>query len=159
MAKSAVLSGRILADLVRSACILVIVWLTGLLVGFRPADTPTAWLAAIGLLLLGSLMFSWFSALVGLFLSSVEAVQQAFIVWALPLTFASSALVPTSTMPTWLQPFVNNQPVSLLIDAIRGLVLGHPNIAATWQAAVWCVGLLAIFIPVSVWAYGRRTAR
>jgi ABC-2 type transport system permease protein/oleandomycin transport system permease protein len=159
MAKSAVLSGRILADLVRSICILIIVWLTGLLVGFRPADSPTAWLAAIGLLLLGSLMFSWFSALVGLLLSSVEAVQQAFIVWALPLMFASSALVPTSTMPTWLQPFVNNQPVSLLIDAIRGLVLGHPDVAATWQAVVWCVGLLAIFVPVAVWAYGRRTAR
>ena len=159
MAKSAVLTGRILADLVRSTFIVLIVWMIGLLVGFRPGGTVLAWLAAMGLLLLGSLTFSWFSALLGLLLSSVEAVQQAFVVWALPLMFASSALVPTSTMPGWLRPFVEHQPVSLLIDAVRGLVLDQSDTSATWQAIVWCTCLLVVFIPLAVWAYGRRTAR
>ena len=159
MAKSAVLTGRTLADLMRSTFILLIVWAVGLLVGFRPEGTILNWLGALGLLLLSSLMFSWFSALLGLLLSSVEAVQQSFVIWALPLMFASSALVPTSTMPDWLRPFVEHQPVSLLINAIRGLVLNRPDATATWQAIAWCVGLLVVFIPLAVWAYGRRAAR
>ena len=159
MAKSAVLLSRTLADLIRSTCILLIVWVVGLLVGFRPGGTILNWGAALGLLLLSSFMFSWFSALLGLVLSSVEAVQQSFVIWALPLMFASSALVPTSTMPGWLRPFVEHQPVSLLINAIRGLVLNHPDATATWQAIVWCVDLLMLFIPLAVWAYERRTSR
>src|SRR5947207_15860932 len=75
MAKSAVLTGRTIADLIRSTFMILVVWAVGLLVGFRPEGTILSWLAAIGLLLLGSFMFSWFSALLGLVLSSVEAVQ------------------------------------------------------------------------------------
>ena len=159
MAKSAVLVGRTLADLIRSTFILFIVWGVGLLVGFRPEGTILNWSAALGILLLSSFMFSWFSALLGLVLSSVEAVQQSFVIWALPLMFASSALVPTSTMPGWLRPFVEHQPVSLLINAIRGLVLNHFDATTTWQAIAWCVGLLVVFIPLAVWAYERRTSR
>src|SRR3989449_10100929 len=159
MAKSAVLTGRTLADLIRSTFMILVVWAVGLLVGFRPEGTILAWLAALGLLLLGSFMFSWFSALLGLVLSSVEAVQQSFVIWALPLMFASSALVPTSTMPDWLRTFAEHQPVSLLTNAVRGLLLNQPDATATWQAIVWYASLLVIFIPLAVWVYGRRTAR
>ena len=159
MSASAVLSGRILADLGRSAFIVLIVWVVGLAVGFQPAGTPLDWLAATGLLLLGSLVFAWLSALLGLVLSSVEAVQQAFVIWALPLMFASSALVPTNTMADWLRPFVEHQPVTLLINAIRSLLLGQPDATSIWQTVAWCVGLLAVLVPLAVWAYGRRTAR
>lgn len=159
MAKSAVLTGRTLADLARSTFIVLIVWLVGLLVGFRPQGTPLAWLEALGLVLLASFMFSWFSALIGLLLSSVEAVQQSIVVSAFPLMFVSSALVPTSTMPDWLRVFADHQPVTLLINAVRGLVLNQPDDAATWQTIVWCAGLLVLLIPLAVAAYGRRTAR
>jgi ABC-2 type transport system permease protein len=159
MAKSAVLTGRTVADLVRSMFMVAIVWITGLAVGFRPAGSVWSWLGAFGLLLLASFTFSWFSALQGVLLSSVEAVQQAFVLWALPLMFASSALVPTSTLPDWLRAFVEHQPVSILVNAIRGLVLDRPDSRATVQAIAWCVGLLLIFIPTAVWSYGRRTAR
>ncbi len=159
MASSAVLSGRILADLGRSAFIIAIVWLVGLVVGFQPQGSPLNWLGAAGLLLLGSLVFAWFSALLGLLLTSVEAVQQSFVIWALPLMFASSALVPTSTMADWLRPFVEHQPVSVLINAIRGLVLDQPDTGAIWQSIAWSFGLLALFAPLAVWAYGRRTTR
>jgi ABC-2 type transport system permease protein/oleandomycin transport system permease protein len=156
MAKSAVLTGRTLADLLRSLFMILLTWGIGLLVGFRPAGTFLNWLGAVGLLLLGSFMFSWFNALLGLVLRSVEAVQQSFVIWALPLMFASSALVPTRTMPDWLRLFAEHQPVSLLVNAVRGLVLGQPDSTATWQSLVWCISLLAICIPLSVWAYGRR---
>jgi ABC transporter DrrB family efflux protein len=159
MAKSAVLTGRTLADLARSTFIVLIVWVVGLLVGFRPQGTPLAWLEALGLVLFASFMFSWFSALLGLLLSSVEAVQQSIVVWAFPLMFVSSAFVPTSTMPDWLRVFADHQPVTLLINAVRGLVLNRPDNTATWQTIVWCAGLLVLFIPLAVAAYGRRTAR
>ena len=159
MAKSAVLTGRTLADLIRITFIVVVLWAVGLLVGFRPEGTILAWLAAMGLLLLSCYTFSWFSALLGLLLSSAEAVQQAVVIWAFPLVFASSALVPTNTMPGWLRAFAEHQPVSLLINAIRGLLLKQPNATATWQAIVWYVSLLVVFIPLTVWAYGRRTTR
>jgi ABC transporter DrrB family efflux protein len=159
MAKSAVLTGRTLADLLRSTFIILIVWAVGLLVGFRPEGMILNWIGALGLLLLASLMFSWFSALLGLLLSSVEAVQQSIVVWAFPLMFASSALVPTSTMPDWLRPFAEHQPVSLLINSVRGLVLNQVDASTSLSALAWCVGLLVVFIPLSIWAYGRRTTR
>ena len=159
MAKSAVLTGRTLADLVLSTFIILIVWAVGLLIGFRPEGTILVWLAALGLLMLSSFMFSWISAFLGLALNSVEAVTSAVSIYAFLLLFVSGAFVPTNTMPGWLRPFAEHQPVSLLINAIRGLVLNHPDTTATWQAIVWCVGLLTLFIPLSVWAYGRRTAK
>jgi ABC transporter DrrB family efflux protein len=159
MAKSAVLTGRLVADLVRSTVIVIAVWTVGLAVGFRPSGSAWDWLGAIGLLLIGSFMFSWFSALQGVLLRSIEAVQQAFLIWALPFMFASSAFVPTSTLPDWLRPFVEHQPVSVLIDAIRGLVLDRPDWMATVQAIAWCLCLLAVFIPAAVWGYGHRTSR
>ncbi len=120
MAKSAVLTGRTLADLMRSTFIILIVWAVGLLVGFRPEGMILNWIGALGLLLLANFMFSWFSALLGLLLSSVEAVQQSIVVWAFPLQADASTI---------------------------------------WQALAWCVGLLVVFIPLSIWAYGRRTTR
>lgn len=159
MARSAVLTGRTLADLVRSVLVILVVWAVGLLIGFRPAGTTLNWFAALGLLLLSSFLLSWFSVLLALVVRSAEAVQQAIAAWLAILVFASSAFVPTSTMPGWLRPFAEHQPVSLIINAVRGLVLNRPDATATWQAIVWCVGLLVVLIPTSVWTYGRRTAR
>jgi ABC transporter DrrB family efflux protein len=159
MAKSAVLTGRTLADLIRGTCILLVVLAVGLLIGFRPAATILNWGAALGLILLASLLFIWFSALLGLVLNSVEAVQEAWIIFTFPLLFASSAFVPTSTMPAWLRAFAEHQPLSVFITTVRGLLLNQPDATATWQAIAWCVGLLVVIIPLAVWAYGRRTAR
>jgi ABC-type multidrug transport system permease subunit len=62
-------------------------------------------------------------------------------------------------MPDWLRTFAEHQPVSLLTNAVRGLVLNRPDATATWQAIVWYASLLVVFIPLAVWVYGRRTAR
>lgn len=159
MAPSAVLTGRIFADLIRNTVVILVTWGIGLLVGFRPAGTLPAWIAASALVLLVSFVFSWLAALVGLLIPSPEAVAQAGIVWLLPFIFGSSAFVPVSTMPGWLRAFANHQPVSLLMDAVRGLLLDQPTGDALWQALVWCGGLLLVLIPLSVWVYDRRTAR
>jgi ABC transporter DrrB family efflux protein len=159
MAKSAVLTGRTLADLLRSSLIILVIWAVGLLIGFRPAGTVLDWAAALGLLLLVSLLFSWFAALLGSVLKSVEAVQAASLTAIFLLMFLSNAYVPTSTMPGWLRAFAEHQPVSVIISAVRGLLLNQPDATAIWQAIAWCVGLLVVLIPLAVRAYGRRTAQ
>src|SRR5262245_37378907 len=97
MAPSAVLTGRTAADQVRNIIIIAVCWGIGLLVGFRPEGPPLNWIAASGLLLLLSFVFSWLSALIGLLFRSVEAVQQAALIWLLPFLFLSSAFVPVGT--------------------------------------------------------------
>ena len=159
MAKSAVLTGRTISDMVRNTFIVIVMWTVGLLVGFRPDGSVLSWFAAAGILILTSFAFSWISALIGLLVNSVEAAQSAGFIWLFPLTFASSAFVPTKSMPDWLRVFAEHQPVSLIVNAVRGLLLNTPDATTIWQALAWCVGILVIFIPVAVWAYGRRIAR
>jgi ABC transporter DrrB family efflux protein len=159
MAKSAVLTGRTLSDMIRNTFVVIIMWSVGLLVGFRPEGPVIAWFAAAAILLLTSFAFSWISATIGLLVSSVEAAQSAGFIWLFPLTFASSAFVPTASMPTWLRTFAEHQPVSLIVNAVRGLLLNKPDASTILQALAWCVGILIVFIPVAVWAYGRRTAK
>ncbi|HET9921189.1 MAG TPA: ABC transporter permease [Ktedonobacteraceae bacterium] len=159
MAKSAVLTGRTISDMVRNTFVIVVMWTVGLLVGFQPQGNPLYWLAATGLLILTSFAFSWISATIGLSVSTVEAAQSAGFIWLFPLTFASSAFAPTQNMPTWLRVFAEHQPVSIIVNAVRGLLLNQPDASTIWQAVAWCVGILVVFIPLAVAAYGRRTAK
>ena len=159
MSRSAVLTGRTISDLVRNIFVVIIMWTVGLLVGFRPQGNVLSWLGAGGLLVLTSFAFSWISATIGLLVSSVEAAQSAGFIWLFPLTFASSAFVPTSSMPGWLRAFAEHQPVSLIVNGVRGLLLNTPDAGTILQALAWCLGILIVFVPVAVWAYGRRIAR
>ena len=159
MAKSAVLTGRTISDLVRNTFVVAVMWTVGLLVGFRPQGDILSWMAAVGILLLTSFAFSWISAIIALVVRSVEAAQSAGFIWLFPLTFASSAFVPTQSMPAWLRSFAENQPVSLIVNSVRGLLLNHPDASITWKALAWLVGILVVFIPLAVWAYGRRVVR
>ncbi len=159
MARSAVLVGRTIADLVRNMFVVAVMLAVGLLVGFRPGGGATGWVAAIGLLLLLSFAFSWIAATIGLLVRNVEAVQPASFVWLFPLTFASSAFVPTSSMPGWLRAFAERQPITQVVDAVRGFLLDEPVGSAGWQALAWCVGILLVFVPLAVSLYRRMTAR
>jgi ABC-2 type transport system permease protein/oleandomycin transport system permease protein len=159
MAKSAVLTGRTLSDLIRNTFVVIVMWSVGLLVGFRPTGPVIDWFAAAGILLLTSFAFSWISATIGLSVRSVEAAQSAGFIWLFPLTFASTAFVPSQGMPDWLRAFADHQPVSIIVNATRGLLTNNPNGSYIWQAVAWCVGILIVFIPLAVWAYGRRIAR
>ena len=158
MSRSAVLTGRTVADLVRNAFTVAVMLFVGLLVGFRPEAGVAGWTAAIGLLLLLSFAFSWVGAAIGLLVRSVEAAQSAGFIWLFPLTFASSAFVPTDGMVGPLRAFANNQPITQIVDAVRGFLLGQPVGSAGWQAFAWCAGILLVFVPLSVSLYRRTTA-
>ena len=159
MARSAVLTGRTIADLVRNLFVVLVMLVVGLLVGFRPEADLAGWAAAVGLLLLLSFSFSWIGATVALFMRSTEAVQSAGFIWLFPLTFASSAFVITDNMPGVLRAFANHQPVTQIVDAVRGFLLDQPVGSHGWLALAWCVGILAVFIPLSVSLYRRVETR
>ncbi len=159
MARSAVLVGRTIADLARNVFVVTVMLVVGLLVGFRPEGDLTGWVAAIGLLLLLSFAFSWIAATIGLLVRNVEAVQPASFVQLFPLTFASSAFVPTSSMPGWLRTFADRQPITQVVDSVRGFLLDEPVGSTGWQALAWCLGILVVFVPLAVSLYRRTTAR
>jgi len=94
---------------------------------------------------------------VGLMAGSVEAVNSAGFIWLFPLTFCSSAFVETATMPSVLRAFANNQPITIMVDAIRGFFLDGSAGADGWLALAWCAGIIAVLMPLSVTVYRRRT--
>ncbi|HEV2755098.1 MAG TPA: ABC transporter permease [Actinomycetota bacterium] len=158
MSRSAVLTGRTIADLVRNMFVVVVMLLVGLLVGFRPDAGVLDWARAIGLLLLLSFAFSWVGASVGLLVRSVEAAQSGGFIWLFPLTFASSAFVQPEKMSGWLRPFAENQPFSVIVDVVRGYFLDQPVGSKGWIALAWVIGLVVVFAPLSVRLYEKRTA-
>jgi ABC-2 type transport system permease protein/oleandomycin transport system permease protein len=159
MARSGVLLGRTLSDLVRNTFTVIVMLIVGVAVGFRPDGSAFEYILAFLLLLLFSFAFSWIAATVGLAVGSVEAAQSGGFIWLFPLTFASSAFVPVDSMPGWLQAFAEHQPVTVTVDAIRAWTLGTPIGTAGWQALGWCLGILAVFMPLSVAKYKRTASK
>jgi ABC-2 type transport system permease protein len=166
-ARSAVLAGRTIADLVTQVIGAIVVAGVGLAVGWRIHSSVADAAAAFGLALLFGYAFTWVGAGLGMVLRSPEAAQQMGFVLFLPLTFVSNAFVPTQGMPGWLQAVANWNPMSALAAASREL-FGNPNPAASVQAwpmqhpelAVigWSALLLAVFAPLAVHLYRRKSA-
>lgn len=159
MASSALLAGHVVADLVRNLISGVIITAVGFAVGFRPTASWTDWLLVIGLAMLFSLAISWISAILGLLVKSLEAAQWIGFVFIFPLTFISSAFVPTNTMPGWLQAFAENQPLTHVIDTMRSLLVGTPLDNSGWLAVIWNVGIIAVTMPLAVWMFRRRSSK
>ncbi|KPM55821.1 ABC transporter [Frankia sp. CcI49] len=159
MSRSALLTGRTLADLVRNAFIILIMLLVGLAVGFRFGNTTVlAALAGFGLMLLFAYAFSWLSAVIGMSVGSAEAAQSGGMIWIFPFVFASSSFAPVESMPGWLQAFAKHQPVTCTVDAVRALFLGGPVAGDLLAALAWCLGILVVAGPLAVRAYRRGTA-
>ena len=150
------LAGRILADVVKQAWAITLLLVVGVILGFRIGTGPTEVLGMYGLLLLYAFASSWMSVLVAMLVSEPEKVQIFGFVLLFPLTFASNAFAPTETMPGWLQAWVKVHPVSILADAVRGLLNGGPVAGPVTQSLIWAAILLAVFAPLSVWAFRRR---
>jgi ABC-2 type transport system permease protein len=127
----------------------------GLAVGFRFSTDVFEVVAGIALLLLIGYAFSWVFAFIGLIASSPEASNAYGFTILFPITFISSAFVPTDTMPDWLQPFAEHNPFSTMVGAVRALFLGTPAGNDVWLAVVWCLGIIAVFGVASVWRYRR----
>ena len=161
MARSAVLVGRTLADLVQTAFILLVLALVALLVGWRIHEGFLSALGAFGLLLLLGYAFSWIGALIGLSVRSPEAATSAGLIWLFPLTFISNAFVPISSMPDWLQPIAYWNPFSATVQACRDLFgnqVGPVDDAWPMQHSVvvsilWSLVITAVFSWLSVRKY------
>ncbi len=170
MARLAVLSGRTLADLARSCVVVAVMLLVGFAVGFRPDGSVLNIAAGIVIVLGFAFGLSWLFANVGLRAPNAEAAQAVAFPIMFPLTFASSAFVPVNTMPGWLQGFAAHQPVTVVINAARSLMLGPEATAQLREAGVfttsgtsyviqafaWIAVIVGIAAPLAVRRY-RRT--
>ncbi len=157
MARSAVLVGRTTADLVRNVLIIVLMIIVGYIIGFRFQAGVAQALACIALVSAFGLALSWIFAFVALTVRGAEAAQSAGFVILFPLVFASSVFVPVATLPSWLQTIAKVSPVTLTANAARSLALIPGPPSSLGGAIAWIAGLLAVFIPLSVWRYRRMT--
>ena len=169
MARSAVLVGRTTSDLLNNALVVVIMSLTGLVVGWRIRSSVLEALGGFALLLLFSYAISWVMATVGLSVSSVEVVNNASFIFIFPLTFIANTFVGTTNLPGVLKPVAEWNPVSAITQAVRELFgntssvvpaptawpLRHP----VFTSLVWIVLILATFIPLAVNRYKKAAAR
>ncbi|HLL66332.1 MAG TPA: ABC transporter permease [Micromonosporaceae bacterium] len=160
IARSAPLAGRILADLVKQVWSVTLLLVVGMILGFRLSHGLLGLLGAVALLLVTALAFSWISVLVGMLVTEPEKVQIFGFTFMFPLTFTSNVFVPTDTMPGWLQAWVKVNPVTILADAIRGLLtnvpVGTPLGSSVVQSLLWAAAITAVFAPLAVLALRRR---
>jgi ABC-2 type transport system permease protein/oleandomycin transport system permease protein len=156
MARSAVLAGRLIADSIRMLIVILVIIGVGYAVGFRFENGVGG---AVGMVLLAEafgIAVCSVSAFVGLAIKDEESVQAFGLIWIFPLTFVSSAFVPIASMPDWLQVFAKNQPVTLVINAMRAMALGGPQFPlnpALWESVAWLAGVLIVFVPLAVRSY------
>jgi ABC transporter DrrB family efflux protein len=158
-ARASVLMGRTLADVVTNTLSIVVLVVTGLIIGFSFHSSMLEVIAGFALLLLWGYAFSWVFALIGMSVSSPEAANGAGFTLVFPITFISSAFVPVESMPNGLEQFAQANPVSQVVDAMRALWLGAPADNHIWLSIVWCFVIIALFAPLAVSKYRKATAR
>lgn len=155
---STVVTGHVLASLVRNLVATALVIGVAVLIGYRPGADPLQWLLAIMVVALYILAITYLFAAIGLASGNSEAANgYGFILLFLP--YLSSGYVPVETMPTWLQPVARHQPVTPVIDTVRALLDGHAPGSALPVAVCWCLGILAVAVAWAAWAFRRRTGR
>ena len=163
MARSAVLAGRTLSDLIRNGFVITLMMSVGFLIDFRWQTDVFGMLGGLLVAMVFAYALSWVMATIGLAVKNPEAAQSAVFLPVFPLVFASSVFLPTATMPDWLRAFAENQPITVTVNAMRGLILGSDALAPgqtvagqVFLALVWALGILAVFAPLAVRVY-RRT--
>jgi ABC-2 type transport system permease protein/oleandomycin transport system permease protein len=155
MARSAVLVGRTSADFVRNFFVVILMCVVGFIVGWTVETNVWGLLGAIGVILAFAYSLSWVFAIVGLTVRDSETAQAVSFPILAPLVFASSAFVPVATMPSWLQGWAKNQPVSIVVDAARALTIGGPTAKYVLEALAWIVGITLVCAPLAVARYRR----
>jgi oleandomycin transport system permease protein len=156
IARSAPLVGAVLADVARYAILCIVTLGFGYALGFRAHTGVLQVLAACGLSIAFALCLSWASVFVGMIARTAGSVQGIMTLIVLPLSFGSNTFVPTKTMPGWLQSFVHVNPLSHLVAAVRGLLLGGPVGSDVLWTLGWMGALLVVFVPLAMRAYRRR---
>jgi ABC-2 type transport system permease protein len=155
IARPAVLWAHVLTSLVATAISLLVVVLVALVMGFRTGASVGAWLAVAGILAVFTMALTWLAVIPGLTAQSVDGAS-AFAYPLILLPFISSAFVPTDTMPGPVRAFAEYQPVTSIVDALRGLFEGRPVGGAIWTALAWCVLILGVAYVFANAAYRRR---
>ena len=154
---ASVLIGQVTASVARNLVSTALVFGVAFAIGFRPTAGPLEWVATVGVLVLFISAISWFAAVIGLLASGPEAANGfSFAVMFLP--YPSSAFVPIATMPGWLRGFASHQPVTPVIETVRGLLLGLPIGNHAWAAVAWCGGITVVAIALCVVLFRRRSA-
>ena len=164
ISRSAPLAGRIAADVVKQAWSMAILVIVGVVLGFRVGTTWWSLVPVFGILLAFSLLFSWAAVYIGLTMGEPEKVQTLGMSVILPLTFLSNVFIPLSSKyPEWLRDVMSANPVSQLVDAFRGLLIGHnvqgaaqPVLQPTLNGLLWGLGIAAVFAPLSLRAFRKH---
>ncbi len=159
MNNAAVVVGHIISDLFRNVISGVLIVLIGLMVGFRPNASVLEWLQVFVLAITFTLAISCLSAILGLMVKTLEAAQWMGFVVIFPLTFVSSAFVPTSTMPAALRFFAENQPLTHVINAMRPWLVGTPLGNSAWLAFICGIATILVSVPLTAWMFRRRSSR
>jgi ABC-2 type transport system permease protein len=167
MARSAVIAGRVVADLGNQFIVLLIMMVCGLIVGWRVENGILGFLAAVGLLLLFAFAMLWVGAFIGLSVGNPQVAASAGLIWLFPVIFLSNAFVPPQTMPTVVRHIAEWNPISAVVAACRDL-FGNPNPIASdaWPmqnpvlaAVLWCVLIIVIFAPLAVNKYKKAASK
>jgi len=156
IARSAPLIGAVVGDVVRYVIVTIATFATGYVMGFRIETNLLSAVAGCLLAVLFALSLSWVSVFVGMKVRTSGAVQGIMFLVVMPLSFASNVFVTTSSLPAWMQGFVNVNPLTHLVASMRGLFLGDPLGNHIWWTLAWCVGLVAVFLPLAMRAYRRK---
>jgi len=154
--RSSPLIGAVLGDVVRYVIVTVMTLGIGYLMGFRILTDPVSALAGCLLAVVFALSLSWVSVFVGMKVRTSGAVQGIMFLIIMPLSFASNVFVPAASLPSWMQTFVAWNPLTHLVQAMRGLFLGTPMGESVYWTLAWCVGLVAVFLPLAMRAYRRK---
>jgi len=156
IARFAPLAGRMVADLAKQTWAIAMLLVIGIIMGFRVGTGPLGVLAATALVLVSTLAIAWALVLVAMLAASPEKVQIFGFVVLFPLTFTSNAFVPTASMPGWLQAWAKANPVSVLSDAVRGLMVSGPVARPVAGSLLWAAAFTVVFAPLAVRAFRRR---
>lgn len=159
ISQAAVLVGRTFSDLIRNLLTFFVMLGVAFLIGFRFDGGIVNGVLATLLLLAFSYSFSWIQALTGLSVKTVEAANSAGFIWMFPLTFVSSAFVPTESMPDWLRYVADANPFTIVTNAARNLYGGRPVGDDAWHALLWAVGIALVFSVLSIRKFRRSASR
>jgi ABC transporter DrrB family efflux protein len=153
MARSAFLSGRVVADTLRYLILIALMIAVGYAAGFQFQGGFLPAFAGVWLIILFGIALTWVGVFIGISVKDVETAQVAGFVWVFPLVFASSLYVPIETMPSWLQAFANVNPVTPMVDTIRALSWGTSVSSSLWKILVWDLGIILVCLPLALRRY------
>jgi oleandomycin transport system permease protein len=156
ISRTAPLLGAVLGDVVRYVVVTISTLAIGYILGYRIHSNPLSAIAGCLLAVLFALCLSWISVFVSMKVRTSGAVQGIMFLLVMPLSFASNVFVGSGTLPGWMQGFVKVNPITHLVDAVRGLFDGTPVGNHVWWTLAWCAGFVVVFMPLALRAYRKK---